>query len=77
MFSNKQNQNLSDVNFNKCQLVSKRIAALFLCISRSKLAYLTNPNHKYYDPDFPKPILVGRSVRFDVADLLAYVALKK
>lgn len=77
MFSNKQNQNLSIVNFNQCQLVSKRIAALFLSISRSKLAYLTNPNHKYYDPDFPKPIHIGKSVRFDKAQLLAYIATKR
>jgi len=77
MSSKKEKPRLSDINFNERQLVSKWIAALFLNVSPSKLAYLTNPNHKYYDPDFPKPIHIGKSVRFDTAQLLAYIATKQ
>ena len=77
MSSKKEKPKLSDINFNDRQLVSRLIAALFLNVSLSKLAYLSNQNHKYYDPHFPKPIHVGKSVRYDTADLLAYIALKK
>ncbi len=64
----------ADVDFNKQQLVNKQETAKFLNISLSKLAYLTNPNHKNYDPDFPKPIHIGKAVRYYTAALLAYIA---
>jgi predicted DNA-binding transcriptional regulator AlpA len=67
----------TEVDFNKRQLVSRLEASKFLKISLTKMAYLTNPNHAYYDHDFPKPIHIGKSVRFDTAELLAYIASKK
>lgn len=67
----------SEVDFTKRQLVSRLEASKFLKISLTKMVYLSNPNHKYYDPDFPKPIRVGKSVRYDTADLLAYIARRK
>jgi len=53
--------------------ISKKEVCQILGISRSKLEYLINPAHKRYDPDFPKPRKLQKSIRFSRIEMEEYM----
>jgi len=56
-----------------CWTLTVKQTCALLGISRSKLYYLINAKSRFFAPDFPRPIRLGRgAVRFDRAALMAW-----
>ncbi len=53
-------------------LITRKDVCQILKISLSKLNYMINENDPRYDPDFPKPRRIGRSVRFSYYEIMEY-----
>jgi prophage regulatory protein len=59
------------------RLESVGVVSEMLGISRSGIYERMDPNSKYFDPDFPKPVQLGRStIRFVVFEINEYIMKK-
>lgn len=60
------------MNHQRQGLVPAKEADFFLGIGKTTRCQRLDPKHKNHDPDFPRPVRIGRKTLFDTVELFEY-----